>query len=242
MNSRTVVIATVCGAAALSGCEPCSTTFSCEQAPRVAVVGQIRDNVTGAPVSDARIAMHRASGVAFLGDSAVTITGSDGSFQVAMPTQSLGNAVVTISVASPGRTPYQVLAVPARATITTGEATILRPWVAANPTLPYVVELYRNGTSDDRIANSSVTFRRTGGVRMFLNGVEVNQTSTTTNEIGWAFPFFDVTADAAGDVIGDLVVRLSAPLDSAIIPSLSFPALPVFGPPLGLVRLGVGPG
>jgi hypothetical protein len=224
----------------LVACNPCSTTFSCEQSPRVAVLGQILDESSGMPVAGARIGMQRASGVGLFGAPAVMTTADDGVFQLEMLAAEVGESVVTIDVASPGRPPYQVLGVKARASVQTGEATVLRPWVSANPVFPWVVELFRNGTSDTRIVNSAVEFRRTGGVRMLSGGVEVNRAAATTNDVGWVFPFLGLTADAAGDVVGDLIVRL-APLDSAVLIGLHFPAVPVFGPQLGLFRLGAGP-
>jgi hypothetical protein len=226
--------------AVIGACDPCAGTLSCEQAPRVAIVGQILDQSTGAPVAGARIEMRPSSGPPFLSSVAGTTTGSQGTFEVELLTGSIGDAVVTIRVASPGKPPYDVLQVPTRATISTGEATVLRPWVSANPTLPYVVELYLAGTSDDRVANSQVVFRRTSGVRLFRDGVELTTTSAMTNDAGWVFPFFGLTSDNAGDVVGDLVVYFSA-TDSAVVPGLVFPAVPIFGPQLGLARIGVGP-
>jgi hypothetical protein len=76
---------------------------------------------------------------------------------------------------------------------------------------------------------------------MYHDGVEVASATATTDGNGWVFPFRDLTSDAAGEMVGDLIIRLSPPADSAVISGVSFPALAVFGPQLGLVRLGVGP-
>ena len=225
--------------ASITACDPCGTTLSCEQAPRVAVVGQILEEQSGAPVAGASIEMRRVSGVDFLQPVRATTTRDNGTFEIEMETVSLGDAVVSIRVASPGAAPYDVLAVPTRATVLTGEATILKPWSSGRPRLTYVIELFRDGTADDRLANAEVEFRRTGGVHMFIGGAEVASTIATANEVGWVFPFRDVTTDAAGDLVGDFTVRYPPQGAPVVIRGLSFPALPLFAPQLSLVRLPV---
>jgi hypothetical protein len=237
-RDRVVVLAMTI---AVSACDPCSATFSCEQSPRVAVVGQILDERSGSPVKGAMIELRRVSGVEFLSDDVTATTSRNGTFELEARTKSLGDALITIHIASPGKQPYDVLALTTRATVLTGDATVLRPWVAANPTLPYVIELYRNGTADERIINTEVEFRRSSGVRMFKDGAEISSTTTTTTDIGWAFSFYGITTDNAGDLVGDLIIRFS-PSDSIVVAGVGFSSVPTFGPQLGVARIGVGPG
>lgn len=238
--NRLTTFAGVVFLSTLAGCDRCTAVFSCEQSPRIAIIGQILHESAGTPIRGATIEMRWVSGVNLLTNVASTTTNDEGSFALEVLAESLGDVVVSIQVATPGEQSYQVLAVPTHATVRTGEATVLRPWVSAHPALPYVIELFHNGTEDVRVVNSNVEFRRTGGVRLLDHGIEVNSVSAMTNDIGWVFPFQDKTTDAAGDLIGDLIVHLS-PSDSVVVPGIGFSALATFAPQLGLLRLGIGP-
>ena len=222
----------------VSACDPCSLVPSCGQAPRISVVGQIVDDTTGVPVRNARVVMVVDSGVTALVPSAAAVTGGNGTFELELPMASLGHAYVTFSISSPGKPTYRIPGIHTSATVLTGDALVLRPWVSAFPALQYVIELYRDGTNDERVADARVDFRRTDGARMFANGVEIQSVTGVTNDVGWIFPFRGVTTDEASVVVGDLVVH-HAPGDSAIIAGLRFPALATFSPGTGLVRLGI---
>jgi hypothetical protein len=234
---RIVLAATsVCVAA----CDPCSTTFSCEQSPRIAVAGQVLDERTGAPTAGAVVSLRVDSGVTPVGPAPRVTTGSSGTFLLEARTVSLGDAMLTITVASPGQATYDVVGIRTRATVLTGEALVFRPWSSARPKLQYVLELFIAGTGDHRLAHIDVTFRRTGGVRMFdSSGAEVTERTARTNEVGWVYPFTGIRTDAAADLIGDLIVRPSAGGDSVVFAGLRFPAMPFYSATTGLVRLPV---
>src|SRR5688572_20742518 len=125
MLRRAFAIAAAC-VIGVTACDPCAGTFSCEQAPRIAIVGQLLDDITGLPVPGARVEMQLDSGVAFLRPVVTATTGSDGGFTLEALTENIGSAIVTVSINSPGKTPYNIFGVRAQATVVSGDALVLR--------------------------------------------------------------------------------------------------------------------
>ena len=224
-----------------SGCDPCAGTVSCEGDPRVGVVGQIRDPFTGTPINGATITAQSAGGIAIVPSTVQTRSGDGGTFELVAGSSTEGGVLLDITVDSPGQVPYTVTGVAARATRLRGEGTTLGPWVAWTPNLPYVLELFFDGTADVRVMRREIVFRRTAGGRIFKAGVEQPIVVDTTNDIGWVLPFEGMTTDGAGraGVTGDLIVRLTA-TDSVVFAGLHFEGVATFAPQLGLVRLAVG--
>jgi hypothetical protein len=175
-------------------------------------------------------------------DVIASTTGSDGLFRLESRALESGDVTVTVSVTAPGYPTYEVPDIALHATVNTGEATVLAPWSAGRPSVAFVLELYRNGTADERVANTSVEFRRTSGVAMFLGGNPVATVVGTTDANGWVYLFHGVRGDRAGDIVGDLVIHLPPPIDSAFVRGVRIPALPLFRPVNSGARLGVGPG
>jgi hypothetical protein len=225
----------------VAACDPCGLALGCAQSPRAAVVGQILDDFTGHPMSGVRVEMRRQSGIGLDPDAIASTTGSDGLFRLESRALDAGDVSVTMTVTAPGYPSYDVPNVALRASVKTGEATVLAPWSSGRPSVAFVFELYRNGTNDERVANAFVEFRRTSGVAMFLGNNPVVKVTGTTDANGWVYLFHDVRADRAGDIIGDLVIQLPPPVDSAFVRGVSIPALPVFRPVDSGARVGVGP-
>jgi len=226
--------------ALLTGCDPCGLALGCAQSPRAALIGQMLDEVTGRPAGGVRVELRRQGGVALDPDVLTTTTGADGFFQFDTKAADGTEATVRMTIAAPGYPSYEVSDVRLRATVKTGEATILAPWSTGRPTLPYVVELYLNGTNDERVQNTLVEFRRTAGPIVLSGDTPVPVIQKTTSDAGWVYFFRELTADRAGDVVGDIIVHLPAPEPPFVIRGASFPAVPQFRPADLLARVGVG--
>jgi hypothetical protein len=225
----------------IAACDPCGGTLSCGQAPRVAVTGLVLDEGTGTPVAGARIQLWREAGVQLVAEAGETSTTANGTFVVELPAAAVGQSVVRLVVASPGADAYEIRGLAVRATTVAGEATILKPLRSAHPLIPSIVVLFWNGTDDEPVDSAEVEFRRTGGARLFSQGIEVQRATGTTNEVGWLLLFDGLTTDAADQVVGDLVVRFGSPLDSTVFTNARFAAVAWFVASKGFVRVGVGP-
>jgi hypothetical protein len=203
------------------GCEPCAFT-ACSRAPAIVVVGQLVDESTGRPVSGATIGMREASAPS--SSEVTTQTALDGAFQVSLPSASVGSATLVVAVAAPGKRPYVVPDLPARATTSAGDATVLPPWSAARPVFPHVVIVNVNGVGTEGIL---VEFQRTGG-RQLLNGGPVSAVQAHSVDQGYTFLLRGLTTDTSGAVIGDLTIHLPAPAQPLIIQGVSFTSQPQF--------------
>ena len=203
-------------------------------------MGQMLDEVTGRPAGGVRVDLRRQSGVALEPNAATFTTSADGMFHFDTKAADGTEAIVTVTIAAPGYPSYEVSDVRLRATVKTGEATILTPWSTGRPTLPYVVELFKNGTDDERVKNTLVEFRRTAGPLVMSGDSPVPVIQKMTSDAGWVYFFRELTADRAGDIVGDITVYLPPPNAPFVIRGASFPAVPQFRPADLLARVGVG--
>jgi hypothetical protein len=211
---------TVLAAALLSAaCDPCGTTVRCSRPPTLAVVGQIVDS-SGRSVGNVQLEMRRQSGGVMTAPIAVARSASDGSFEMSAPASDPGAVDVTISVSAPEHPPYVAQNVRVNANTQTGDATVLRPWLASPPEFPYVV-IVVSESDGLGIAGASLTFQRTGGVRLFLGGAPV---------ASYSFPLRGATTDTSGVMIGDITVQLPAG-GVLVLPGFTFVASPEFHPP-----------
>ena len=204
------------------------------------MTGQIVEETTGRSVEGARLEMRSQIGVALSTETASAVTDDDGVFALELPASNVGDAIVTISVATPGRPSYVVPDVRARATVVTGEATVLPPWVDAHPAFPYVLVFFHDPLKEDPAPGATIEFTRTGGVNLFSADSPVLRVQGTTNEVGWLYLFSGITADRAGDVIGDLVIQVPPTGRSVVLKGVTFPAVVRFRQPTTIVVIGVG--
>lgn len=225
----------------VGSCDPCAATVGCTGSPTVAVVGQIVDEITGAPVKNVRIEMRQQSGVTLQPPTATTTSQADGAFQLELPATDVGEAIVTLTVATPGKPPYEVPDVRLRASTAAGTATVLHPWVSAHPSFPYVLVLFHDPANEDGVANASVEFRRTGGPLMLSGGTPVSTVQGTTDGAGWVYLLNGITADRVGAVVGDLIIQVPPTGRTVILSQVTWPAVPRFRQPTTIVVVGVGP-
>jgi hypothetical protein len=207
-------------------CDPCTGTADCRRSPVVAVIGQIVDETSGMPVGDVQVAIARQSGVALQPSNGTTTSSANGMFELELAASDEGEVVVTVTVAAPGRRPYTVPDLRVAATTRTGTATVLHPWVAANPIFPYVVILHREGTQEG-IANATVEFRPTAGPAILSSDTAVSIVRGTTDGSGWSYLFRGLTADQTGVITGDLTIRTDSGT-SLTLPQVTWSAAPRF--------------
>jgi hypothetical protein len=213
----------------LIGCDPCGATLNCTGAPRVAVVGQIVDDNSGAPVGSASVMLQRQSGVMLEPLNAATTSTSDGAFELELPASTVGDAFVSLTVAAPGRPSYVVPDIRLTATTTSGSATVLQPWAAGRPHFPFVLIVYRDFATEQGAADATVEFRRTAGPLMMSGDTPVDTIRGTTDGVGWLYLFRDIRADRAGVVTGDLLIWTSG--DTLTLPQVTWEAVPRFKQP-----------
>jgi hypothetical protein len=193
------------------------------------VVGQIVDDNSGEPVGSASVMLQRQSGVTLEPSSATTTSRSDGAFEIELQSSSVGDVVVSLTVAAPGRPSYVVPDVRLRATTTTGSATVLRPWAAGRPHFPFVLIVYRDLATEQGADGATVEFRRTAGPVMLAGDTPVDTIRGTTDAAGWLYLLRDVRADRAGVVTGDLLIWTSG--DTLMLPQVTWEAVPRFKQP-----------
>jgi len=228
-------------ALATAGCDPCSTTVGCSGSPVVAVVGQIVEDGTGVAMRNVRIDLVRQSGVALQSPTASTTTQANGTFALELPAGDTGEALVTLTVSTRGQPPYSIPDVRLRATTATGSATVLPPWVSANPTIPYVLIVRPDPDKEAGLANALVEFRRTAGPLLLSNGIPVASVKGKTDAWGWVYLFREVKAEGGGAITGDLVVHSPVTSDSVVITQVSLKVSPRFEQPTWIAVYGVGP-
>ena len=188
-----------------TACEPCSGMGSCFTNPHLSLIGVLRDDVTGVPVSGARVDFVRQSGVALAADSVRTVTDAGGNFLLTVQALASGEVMGEVIVRGPAATggpafEYRVLDLTFDTFIEVGDAHVLPPW-STRPSLPDLAQLLNAGSP---LSNVTVEFRRTGGVRLAEGDVY-----RTTTDNGGVLPLFQgyVRPLDAGEVVGDLFVE-----------------------------------
>ena len=222
---------------AATACDPCSGVTSCRRAPFAAVVGRIVDGASGLPVEGVRVELSRDSGVLLTPSARSATTGSNGVFELELDAAERGVAWATITVSAPGRRAYTVSGVGLPTFTTSGDATVLRPWVSADPVFPYVLVLQERETQAG-IPNAIVTFRRTEGPPLIYQDEIVNAIAGTTDANGWLFLLRPVTTDRTGVVTGDLTIGMASG-DSLVLRQVTWTAVPEFRPATVIVVVPV---
>jgi hypothetical protein len=181
--------------------------------PYLAATGQVVDRLTGAAIGGVRVDVVRRGGGAVEQDSLSALTGGDGFWRVEFAPTEEGSIDVDIRVSPPGLSPYVVRGVRLVTRPRRGDANLNQTWVA-EPYFSYAGELYLRGTVDDRVRNTPVEFRLTGGVRTRGSGVTDSVYKATTDGSGRVelFPQREeggLLPVGGGVLVGDLVVHLA---------------------------------
>jgi hypothetical protein len=232
---RRLVPVTVLSLISLTSCDPCTGTVSCRVPTHFAIDGQIVGVFDGRGIDGIRIDAIHVSGVPANTDSLSTRTSSGGFFRFDVGARRAGSATFVVVVHTPRLDkPYRV-PVNVATHDAAGEADVLDRWVA-EPYFPNYLELFRRGTSDDRIASIRVTFTRTSGAQL-----SVPVFSTTTDIAGRAVFFqFLVFPRTYEPVTGDLRIEFAPPLSPETQQITMMPSH-LYKPPPGIVRLAAGP-
>jgi hypothetical protein len=224
-------------ATAMGGCEPCGLFFSCKQAPVAAVIGQVVDRETGVPIRDAVVRARRVDGVTLRAATIETRTAPDGYFQLAAPADSVGTAWLELTIAAPGELPYVVPRVRADAELTTGDASVLPPWVSGRPEIPFALSIH-SVAAGAGVGGATVTFTRTGGRRLFVGDVPVPSIQGETGDGGIIFLFDAASTDTTGDLIGSVTVSRPG-VASFTVPDVVVTAVPRFRSPHSLIPVTI---
>lgn len=235
---RVGLLAALVATAWVSACDPCAPTFGCESTPSATLVGQLVDPGSGLPIANASVSARQTGGVALATGSATTTSGSDGSFELSLPANDVGDVVVDVSIQSIGHDVYVVADLPMSATGKAGDATVVPPWVGFTPEFPVVIAL--RDTLEAAIGNAVVVFRRTGGRRMLAGTTAIDSIRGTTQPDGFLRLLDGITTDTTGEVFGDFVIRLPSGA-VRVAGGHSVTALPDFRRPVGFIVLRVIP-
>lgn len=225
-------------ATALAACDPCGFTVSCGRSPEMAVVGQIVDRTSGVPRGGSVITATYDSGVMINPPSLRTVSRSDGYFELSAPSAAVGTTWLTFTVATPGQREYVVSDVRVVALTTTGDATVLDPWVSERPDIPFAIRVEQQGTHD-AVGGATVTFQRTGGRRLLIDGVEVTTISRQTGAEGILFLFDSASSDTTGDIRGTVTITRDPGVPAVTFPGVTVAARPRYRTPHTTITLAV---
>ena len=226
---------TVLSLVLLESCDPCTGTVSCRVPTHFAINGQIVGAADGRGIDGVRIDAIHVAGAAANSDSLSTRTSGGGFFRFDVGARQQGNATFQFVVHTPRLDqPYRV-PVNVATHEAAGDADVLDRWVA-DPYFAILLELFRAGTVDDRIASTHVTFTRTSGAQL-----SVPVYSTTTDVAGRA-PLFQllVFPRTYESVTGDLRIEFAPPL-SPETQRITLTPTHLYRPPPGILRLSAGP-
>lgn len=222
------------------GCDPCFGVASCTGSPRLAIEGTLVEQAEGNPISGARIDVIRTAGTELASDSASAVTGEDGHWQLSIDARALGDVIVDINVSPPSVAQYRVRGVHFTTSDRRGAGYVLPTWVS-DPHFAYAAELYFRSSQDVRVGGATVEFHRTGGINYYA--AVVNQIYSAQTDAAGRVALFDINAHAIGlgDLIGDLVVRLPAPLKPDTVRGLRLTPTQLLVAPTQIIRIGTGP-
>lgn len=224
-------------------CDPCTGVRSCSSTGYLAADGQIVQTSTGQGVKGARVDLVRRGGLAVDVDSLSAVTDADGYWRIEFAAQGSGTVTVDAQVTVAGAAQYWVRAIPLVTSTHGGDANILPRWVT-EPYFPYYGELFVRGAESQRVGGASIEFTRTGGVPLYGANVSPGPYRAKSDGFG-RFPLLSplgvgVFSPAVGDVIGDLTV-VDASGDTSIARDFHVRSSPLYRPPIGIYRVGVGP-
>lgn len=229
-----------------AACEPCAGVARCgADVPYLAATGRIVDKVTGKGIDGVQLDAVRRGGIAVGQDSLSTVTSEGGFWRIEFDSPSEGTLIADIRVSPPSGLGYTVAGLPLTARPNGGDANINQTWVST-PYFSYALELYRRGTSDERIRFRPVDFRLKSGVATVGTGVRDSVYSATSDGGGRVelFPQGQsggVLPLGTADLVGDITVHLAAPLGPSVIRDVRLSPTYVYFGPVNVLRYAVGP-
>lgn len=183
-------------ASATAACDPCSGTLSCSDGPVLSYSGRILTPRTNRPVPDARVEFTRTGGVEIDPSTLSAVTNRNGEYLIYAAARDSGFVEGEVTIRSPSRDATQRIPVRLQ-TQRPGASLPLPDWTDV-PFLQYFAEFYSRATGD-RAEGVSVTFRRTGGIALARDTVQM-----TTDASGRVIIMPEPLAQ--GTVRGDLLV------------------------------------
>jgi hypothetical protein len=235
-----LVVAIAGSLASLGACDPCFGVGNCDGQPRLAVEGTLVEHVVGNAVRGVRVDVIRTGGEELENDSLSTVTDPNGHWSLAVGAQAGGDVIVDIKVSAPGYSPYRVVGTHVATTNLRGAGHIFPAWVV-NPYFAYAAELHYRTPEDTRIGGASVEFRRTGGIDYYMNSIDQVFTGRTDGSGRLALFDINVHAIGLGDLVGDLIVHLPAPLKPDTVQGVRLTATQLFQAPTTIITIGAGP-
>ena len=235
-----LVVAIAGSLASLGACDPCFGVGNCDGQPRLAVEGTLVEHVVGNAVRGVRVDVIRTGGEELENDSLSTVTDPNGHWSLAVGAQAGGDVIVDIKVSAPGYSPYRVVGTHVATTNLRGAGHIFPAWVV-NPYFAYAAELHYRTREDTRIGGASVEFRRTGGIDYYMNSIDQVFTGRTDGSGRLALFDINVHAIGLGDLVGDLIVHLPAPLKPDTVQGVRLTATQLFQAPTTIITIGAGP-
>jgi hypothetical protein len=235
-----LVVAIAGSLASLGACDPCFGVGNCDGQPRLAVEGTLVEHVVGNAVRGVRVDVIRTGGEELENDSLSTVTDPNGHWSLAVGARAGGDVIVDIKVSAPGYSPYRVVGTHVATTNLRGAGHIFPAWVV-NPYFAYAAELHYRTREDTRIGGASVEFRRTGGIDYYMNSIDQVFTGRTDGSGRLALFDINVHAIGLGDLVGDLIVHLPAPLKPDTVQGVRLTATQLFQAPTTIITIGAGP-
>jgi hypothetical protein len=235
-----LVVAIAGSLASLGACDPCFGVGNCDGQPRLAVEGTLVEHVVGNAVRGVRVDVIRTGGEELENDSLSTVTDPNGHWSLAVGARAGGDVIVDIKVSAPGYSPYRVVGTHVATTNLRGAGHIFPAWVV-NPYFAYAAELHYRTPEDTRIGGASVEFRRTGGIDYYMNSIDQVFTGRTDGSGRLALFDINVHAIGLGDLVGDLIVHLPAPLKPDTVQGVRLTATQLFQAPTTIITIGAGP-
>jgi hypothetical protein len=235
-----LVVAIAGSLASLGACDPCFGVGNCDGQPRLAVEGTLVEHVVGNAVRGVRVDVIRTGGEELENDSLSTVTDPNGHWSLAVGARAGGDVIVDIKVSAPGYSPYRVVGTHVATTNLRGAGHIFPAWVV-NPYFAYAAELHYRTPEDTRIGGASFEFRRTGGIDYYMNSIDQVFTGRTDGSGRLALFDINVHAIGLGDLVGDLIVHLPAPLKPDTVQGVRLTATQLFQAPTTIITIGAGP-
>jgi hypothetical protein len=227
----------------LSACDPCAGVLGCSAGAYLSATGQIVDPATRTGVDGVRITAVRVGGIQLQQDSLTAVTSNGGFWRIQFEPAAAGTVDVDFIVTPPVASGYRLHSVQLATREHAGDANLNERWITSLY-FNHLLEIYRRGTSDDRIQGAKVEFVRTGGVELVGPGVASGVFRDTT-DFGGRMPLFPMSGPNAvypaedGPVIGDL--SISTPeLGTTVLRGLSLSSSHLYKEPAAIERYDIG--
>jgi hypothetical protein len=206
----------------VAGCDPCFGTGACTD-PHLAAEGRLIWHLDGSPGSGVAVEFRPESGSA---DTLRAYSNATGQFRLTGPRRTAGQVVGTLVFFPPEPFSQFFFGVPGVVVPTTtvrGDSRFLGTWgvgpIRTDPHISYVGELWYRDTGA-RAEGVEVEFRRTGGISVMPETLMVRSGAD-----GRFVILLEVVPATAGELIGELHIRPSAPYKELTVTELRMTAL-----------------